>query len=205
MAKIKLPSYLKEGNGRMEDAVLTRWKGISYMKPYRKPKDAQTQAQVEIRSAFSSVVADWGYLSGIVHTAWNKSVEGQDLTGYNAFIGTNSEYRRKGEILELCPAYGEEMVINFTAAAGSVGGTISCSFAPLAAGKHLTLFIRKNVTEGKANPVIRQDCGADPVSPVTVSSLKAGAAYSVYAVVTDAVYAEAKSVSQSAGGKASAA
>ena len=205
MAKIELPSYLKEGNGRMEDAVLMRWKGISYMRPYKKPRDARTTGQVAVRSAFTSLVEDWGCLAGIVRSSWNASVKGMDLTGYNSFIGVNSNARRKGEAIELCPPMGENQVTNFTAASGTAAGSISCTFAPVAAGKHLTLFVRKDAAEEETAPMIRHDCGADPASPVTVPSLESGKAYTVYALVTDAAYTDAKTVSHSVSAGAAAA
>jgi hypothetical protein len=205
MAKIALPSYLKEGNGRMEDAVLMHWKGISYMRPYKKPRDTRTSGQVAVRNAFTSLVADWGCLAGIVREAWNASVEGQDLTGYNAFIGANSNARRKGQALELCPPMGENQVMNFTAAAGTVAGSISCSFAPIPAGKHLTLFVREEVAGEENASMIRLDVGADPASPVTAPSLESGKVYTVYALVTDAAYTDAKTVSHSVSARAAAA
>ena len=198
MAKITFPSYLKGSNGRMEDAVLMNWKGVSYMKPYKKPKDTKTAGQIAVRSAFTSLVSDWGFLSGVVRTAWNASIEGLDITGYNAFIGANSNARRKGEAIELCPPMGEDQVMNFAAAPGTAG-TITCTFAPIAAEKHLTLFVRKEADDAS---IVRIDCGAAPASPVTIPSLETGKSYTVYAIVTDAAYANAKTVSRSVAAKA---
>lgn len=197
MAKIKLPSYLKEGSGRMEDAVLAQWKGVNYMKPYKKPKNTNTANQESVRAAFSSLVDDWRSLSGIVRTSWSEAIEGQPLTGYNAFIGANCERRRKGEHLDLCPTMGENQVTNFAAAAGTAAGTITCSFSPITTGKHLTLFVRKEVQGAEEATILRHDCGADPASPVTVPALESGKNYTVYALVTDAVYTDAKTVSRS--------
>ena len=201
MAKIVLPSYLKEGSGRMEDAVLMHWKGIPYMRPYKKHADAKTAEQVAVRNAFTSLVADWGRLAGIVRTAWSASIEGLDISGYNAFIGANSGARRQGEAIELCPPMGEDQVMNFAAAPGTAG-TIACTFAPIAAEKHLTIFVRKETEDAS---IVRIDCGAAPASPVTVPSLETGKSYTVYAIVTDAAYADAKTVSRSVAAKAAAA
>ena len=202
MAKISFPSYLKGSNGRMEDAVLMSWKGVSYMKPYRKPRDTKTAAQISVRNAFTSLVADWRCLSGIVHRAWSSSIDGMNLTGYNAFIGANCGARRREETIELCPPMGEDQVMNFTASPGTAAGTIACTFAPVAAGKHLTLFVRE---EAECPKIVRIDCGAAPASPVTIPSLESGKRYAVYALVTDAAYADAKTVSGSAAAAAKAA
>ena len=207
MAKITMPSYIKEGSGRMEDAVFAQCRGILYMKHYKKQKYAGTPKQEQVKTAFMSLVADWNSLSGIVRSAWNERCEGQHYNGYNAFIGANSPRRIRGEHLELCPAMGEKPVLGFTAAAGTAAGSISCTFTPIPAGKHLSIFLRRDdvVYEDEAATLIRHDLGADPVSPVTLPSLETGKSYTVYAVVTDAAYGEAKLVSRSIAAAATAA
>lgn len=199
MAKITLPSYIKDGSGRMEDAVLGQCRGISFMRHYKKQKYAGTPKQLQVNSAFQSVIADWKSITGIVRAAWEERSEGQHYNGYNAFIGSNSPRRIRGEHLELCPAMGEKPVLGFAAAAGTDAGSISCTFSPIPAGKHLSIFLRRDdvAFEDEAATLIRHDFGADPVSPVTIPSLEAGKSYTVYAVVTDAAYGEAKLVSRS--------
>ena len=196
MAKIKFPSYIKEGGGRMDDAILVTRNGVSYMKPYRK-RESLTEKQEEVRLAFATVVEDWKYLGGIISSSWALYADDTPATGYNLFIGKNVSLRRAGEALLLCRDMGEDVLMNFTASPGSSPGEITCEFLPVDDGRHITLFMRKVTEPGVKAPVTRHDAGSNPPSPFTVSGLEQGVQYQVYAIVTDAEYENACSVSQS--------
>lgn len=198
MAHIKLPSYIKEGGGRMEDAVIvTKKNGSSYMMVYKKYSRGNTENQAAVKMAFSTVVCDWKHLEGIVTRAWNASALDTSGTGYNAFIGENVQRRRAGEPLLLCPGMGEELLMNFTAAPGADTGSITCTFLAAEPGCHITFFTRRVTEPGVKSPVTRHDAGADAQSPFTITGLEPGAEYHVYAVVTDRAYEEATTISQS--------
>ena len=179
----------------MEDAVFSSWKGRTYMKPYRKTSAQSTENQEKVRLSFASLERDWKYLAEVIHDAWEKAVQGQPKMGFNEFIARNVTQRRDGKPVELSVSGGEEIPMNFAAAGAAAA--ISATFEAIPSEKHLTLFIRKKVALGEDTPIMRHDCGAAPASPVTVSSLEAATPYEVYAVVTDAVYADAKTVSAS--------
>lgn len=197
MAKVKLPSYLKEGSGRMEDAVLvTMPNGNMYMRPYKKVF-SRTPKQEEVRNAFSTLVADWKYLDGVIRSAWNFSTKGRNATGFNAFTGANVSLRRAGEPVMLCIGLGEEILMNFTAEPGISSGEINCSFSAPESGCHVTLFARQEVEPGIKSPFKRYDTGSDPVSPFIITGLESGSQYYIYAVVTDEQYDTALTVSQS--------
>ena len=184
----------------MDDAVFCTWKGMTYMKPYRKRTGPISENQEKVRKAFTSLVRDWKYLAGVIHDAWEKAVQGQPKMGFNEFMSRNVKKRRDGVPVELAVSGGEEIPINFAAAAGATAGTISVTFEAIPAEKHLTLFVRKKVALGEETPITRHDCGAAPASPVTIPSLEAATPYEVYAVVTDAAYTDAKTVSASVSG-----
>ena len=199
MAKLTFPSYIKEGHGRMEDAVLSSWKGIPYMKAYKKPSSTSlTENQKEIRASFRSLAEDWKSLSGIIRESWNVSVKGISRTGYNAFIGENLARRRAGEPIELSFSMGEDMLTGLTAETGTATGEIICSFIPPESGRHVSFFVRRETDSKGESFITRHDAGPDPASPLTIEGLDAGSEYSVYAVVTDAAYDEAASISRSA-------
>jgi len=198
MAKITLPSYIKEGHGRMEDAVIVTRKGTSYMMVYKKTSREKTVKQQAVQDAFKTVVADWKYLTGIINKAWNVYTDDENVSGYNSFMGVNIPHRRAGEPLELCPGLGEEILMNLTAAPGTSAGEIACTFLPPEAGSHISFFTRKEAEPGIKSPISRHDAGADPVSPFTITGLETGMNYIIYAVVTDAQYDTALTVSQSA-------
>lgn len=197
MAKITLPSYIKEGHGRMEDAVIVTRKGTSYMMHYKKGNRVKTVNQIEVQDAFKTVVADWKNLTGIIRKAWDLYSDEENVSGYNSFMGVNSTHRRAGEPLEICPGMGEEILMNFTTAPGSSAGEIVCEFLPPEAGCHVTFFTRKESESGIKSPITRHDAGADPVSPFTITGRESGADYYIYAIVTDAQYDSALTVSQS--------
>jgi len=196
MARIKLPSYIKEGHGKMDDAVIITRNGESYMKVYKKVV-SKTEGQEEIRRAFKSVVSDWKYLSGIIRESWNRYTKGINASGYNFFMGANVSLRRAGEALELCRGMGEEIPMNFTASPGAASGEIKCEFLSVEPGRHITFFCRKEVEQGVKSPITRHDGGADAMSPFTIAGLESGSDYYVYAVITDAHYESALTVSQS--------
>lgn len=196
MAKIKLPSYIKEGHGRMDDAVIVTRNGVPYMMPYRK-RSSRTERQEEIRRAFSTVVEDWKYVGGIISDSWVNYTKGTKASGYNAFVGANVTRRRAGDPLELSKDMGCDMLINFTAAPGSLAGEIICEFLSAENGRHITFFVRREMEPGVKSCISRHDADADAASPFTISGLESGAKYYVYAVVTDAQYDKALMVSSS--------
>ena len=198
MAKITLPSYIKEGHGRMEDAVIVTRGDKSFMKVYKKYDRGSTPKQLQVREAFTTVVADWSYLEGIISDAWDMSTGDPYVSGYNAFLGENLSRRRDGEPLILCPGMGEELLMNLAAVPGASAGETTCTFLPAEPGRHVTFFTRMVTEPGVKSPVSRHDAGADARSPFTITGLEPGAGYHVYAVVTDAEYEKASTVSVSA-------
>ncbi len=197
MARIKLPSYIKEGSGRMEDAVIVTRGGKSYMMTYKKHDSGNTSAQQAVRAAFKTVVADWKYLKGIIGKAWAMPVMGTSVSGYNHFLGVNASRRRAGLPLVLCPGTGKELLVNFKAAASDAPGGIACSFITPGQGCHVTFFLRRVTAPGVIAPVTRHDAGAGCASPFVITGLEPATAYHVHAIVTDAVYDKANTVSQS--------
>lgn len=197
MSKVKFPSYIKDSNGRMEDAVFVNWRGSTYMRPYKKREGVCTPKQAEVRKSLSSVAADWKYFSGIIAEIWERSVEGKTMIPINAFVGANMKHRRMGEPLDICLSAGEAPLMNFTAAAGAGSGEITCTFLPPETGRHITFFTRI-VTDLDERPAItRHDAGGDAVSPFTITGLEPGTVYHVHAVVTDSDYDSAVTVSAS--------
>lgn len=197
MARIKLPSYIKEGNGRMEDAVLVTRGGESYMMIYKKHGSGNSAGQEAVRTAFRTVVTDWRYLDGIIREAWAMPTKGTNVSGYNNFLGANVLRRRDGEPLILCPGMGEEILMNFEATPGNSAGEISCSFLSPEKGCHVTFFTRRITEPGIKALITRHDAGADPASPFIISGLETGAQYHVFAIVTDRAYIDATTVSAS--------
>jgi hypothetical protein len=199
MAKLVFPSFIKEGRGRMEDVVLGSWKGIQYMKPYRKSKSSSDN-QKQIRAAFGSLSLDWKSLGGTIHKAWEKRVQGRSMTGYNVFMAENMPRRRAGELILLSVGLGELPALSgFMAATGNASGEIVCGFNTPAENHILTFFARNEEEGPNSGMVKRIEAGKAGASAFTITGLDPGARYSVYAVITDLAFPEATSVSESCG------
>ena len=198
MARLVYPSFIKTGHGRMEDVILSSYRGVPYMKPYRKKRDTSTPGQVEVRNAFTAMVGNWKWITGIMRVAWDRSIGNRPLTGYNSFIGTNVNRYRAGQALVVSVPMGEDPLLNLAAEAGT-SGEIRCSFLPAPAGRHVTFFAHRQSDGEDQGAVSRHDAGADPASPFVIPGMVPGRRYYVYAVVTDRAYNEATSVSASSG------
>ncbi len=200
MAKVTLPSYIKDGRGRMEDAVMFQWKGQTYMRHYKKRENI-TEKQQEVRNAFSTLANDWKCLRGAVQSSWKMYVEGERMLGLNAFIGENVPRRRSGMPIVISKGFGERPLENFTVEAGTNAGEIHCTFDSPAEGSHVTVFVSKQAEEGKHFEMTRHDLGADPSVPCPIAGLESGADYHVYAIVTNAAYEDAETLSESVSGE----
>ena len=86
MARILLPSYLKEARGRMQDAVLCRRRGREYMRPYLVPRNPDTPAQRAVRGSFRDAVHAWQAMSTGEKNQWNFRARYKAATGYNLFM-----------------------------------------------------------------------------------------------------------------------
>ncbi len=127
MAKVKLDTMLENVSSRLGNVVYSEWKGVKYVRKYVKAKDANTDAQVEVRGAFSRVINIWKPLPASVRSAWNFHVKGRALTGYNLFFMANFNAIKSGDMLEhsrgngITPPWNLGAVIN-------ASGEISVTF-----------------------------------------------------------------------------
>ncbi len=204
MADTKLNPIFEGFSKKIGNLVFCERNGKTIVRRLGEYHDAKSEAQMAQRGAFSDIAGDWGSLAGIIQKSWKEFARGKKMTGYNAFMKANSSRQRTGQPLELSKPMGEERLDGFTATSGESSGEISFAFTPLAAGRHLTLFLQKRVDGMGEGPFVRHNCGADPVFPLSVSGLEAGGSYFIYAVVTDRPYAEATTVSASVSAAASA-
>jgi hypothetical protein len=206
MATVSFMTLVTDVRKRMGNVVFSKWKDTNYVREYVRHNPSATEKQLEVRKAFSLLVSLWRSMEGtIMQASWDNHSRALNMTGFNAFLGQNSNSLRKGEPLGLFREFGENAPASFTAAAGS-SGNIVCTFAMPAgpAGKHVIFFAQK-IVDGEGGPEITMyEAGANTASPFTISGLEPGATYFVYAVVTDNAYANAITVSASVSASASA-
>lgn len=198
MAKIKMSPLVSDIRNRMGDVVFSKWKGINYVREYEPPTDARSERQMKVRTTFKTLVVSWRALGSIIRESWNEHVKGQDMSGYNAFIGENYKAVNKEGAFILSKGIGEETAPEITAETGAIAGDITCTLeSELPAGKHLTLFTHKKPNGSGMTSLTRHDMGSAITSPVKVSGLESGEEYLVHAIITDAAYHEASMVSPS--------
>lgn len=202
MAKVKFNTLVKDVRNRMGDVVFSKWKETSYVKEYTKQAGPLSEKQAEVRAAFTSTVEIWKKIGGIMHRSWEHLVAKENLTGFNAFIGRNSNLIRSGKPLDLFTRFGETEIeaLSFIAQSGTSAGSVVCTFTLPASQAPLNIiFFSQKIENGKGTTQINvHELSASDSSPYTITGLESGADYFIYGVAADAQYASAKSVSASA-------
>lgn len=87
MARVTGPFLSISASGTV-GKILTAgtWKGIQYMREWFRPANPRTPAQVTQRGFFATAVAMWHAEDAATHLLWKTYVEGQALTGFNAYV-----------------------------------------------------------------------------------------------------------------------
>lgn len=91
MAKVKLPSYLIELSGRMEDAVIYKSGNKICIRTYVKPRNPRTEAQQKNRSLFAEAMAEWKKLPPEEKSIYRQKTRKLDMLPHNLFV---KEYLR---------------------------------------------------------------------------------------------------------------
>ena len=199
MGKVRTNAAIKGFSNNIDGFVYYERDGKTYVRPYRKPANPRTVKQQKVRDAFLALSSTWKHVDGIVRESWRSIGRKTKISGFNSFLGKNANLQRNGEPLALCMGNnGTAPLAGFAAQPGANPGEIQVSFTPVNGDHHLAFFAQKKEAETAGGPLTRHDAGAQPASPFTVSGLEPGKTYHVYAVVTDAAYAEATEVSASA-------
>jgi len=198
MADVKMNPIFEGLSRKVGDLVFFQKNGKTFLKPKGSRRDKNTEAQQEVRNAFSQLVGAWKDLNGIVNQSWLNYAKDKDGTGYNEFIGANHNAQRKGELITLSKDMGLPTPDSVIAASGAAG-EISCAFTPLSEPEnHITFFVQKLDETIATGDMHRYDAGANPTSPFVIAGLETGSDYHVYAVTTDAEYLSATKCSASA-------
>jgi len=207
MAKVTYNALIKDVRCRLDNVVFSKWKDTSYVKPYKKPSNPNSPEQMRVRNAFSRLVKNWTEGDRLLRGGWENHAKGRNMTGYNAFIGANTELQKNGEPIELFKPLGEAGLASFNAAKGSSAGEIKCLIkVPAGAnGKHLTIFTQKSQDGIATGPFTRHDMGAVNGEEYILTGLETGGTYFVYAVITNNRYQDASAISASNGAVSEAA
>jgi uncharacterized protein with NRDE domain len=84
--KIKHPSYIKEGSGRMGDLVFYSLYGSSFARLYAKPVNPDTEGQRIVRRTFGDAVRSWQKLTDEEKQKYSRKARHLPMSGYNLFI-----------------------------------------------------------------------------------------------------------------------
>jgi len=72
--------------GRIGDVVASTWKGIKYVKEFKKPANPRTEKQQRNRKLFKEAIEKWQRLPKEEKEKWNKKAAEKKLSGYNLMI-----------------------------------------------------------------------------------------------------------------------
>lgn len=198
MAKVKLDTMLGGVNSRLGNVVYSEWKGVKYVRKWVKAKDANSEAQSEVRSNFSRIISVWKTLPAPVRLSWDFHVRGKALTGYNLFFKSNFGVLKRGELLELSRGNGLAAPEDLTASI-SDSGVISVSFRKIGETEMVSIFVQ-NKSEENYRKLITARLDIDTsVMPVVLEGFDPGADYNVYAVASSSAMDGAEAVSDSTG------
>ena len=200
MANVKLNPVFNSFSKSIDDLVFVTRDGKTFVKKRVAPDDPKSAAQMEVRRAFTDLANIWkmmGSYCELMHASWDAYAEGKSQSGYNAFIGANARSERRHEPLELFRAMGDIYFSGFIAEPGNEGEII-CTFDAneLREGRVITFFIRETAEQGPVNEIDIHPFEMSAPYTAVLSGLTTGAEYQVYAVITDAEFAEAAEVSQ---------
>ena len=197
MARIKLDTMLDEVNDRLGNVIYSEWKGVKYVRKWVKPKDANSEAQAEIRRAFAQTLNVWKLLPEGMKRGWNFHSKDRPLTGYNLFFKANFYAIRNSTLLELSRGTGVTAPWNL-AAAINAAGEISVSFEKGADAAQVSLFVQDE-TETDPKRLIHSSIDVATGSvPVVLSGFDPQRSYNVYAVASSGALNESAAISDSA-------
>jgi len=196
MAKVTLDTMLEGVNCRLGNVVYSEWKGIRYARKYKKAKDANSDAQVEVRTTFALTSALWKPVPEAVKRGWEFHVKGKPLTGYNLFFKANFASMKAGETLQISRSTGITAPWNMNASI-STAGDISVNFEKGEDAVNVSLFVqKKGETDIRKILITAIDVPA-AVMPVVLNGFDPAGEYNVYAIATDAPMKDAKKISDS--------
>ena len=200
MSKVTLSPIITDLRNRMGNVVFSKWKETNYVKQYSSHSRGNSERQLEIREAFAVVVAIWKNAGTTLHATWDAYAENLNMSGYNAFIKANISRVLEGAQMELFKSTGEDEPASLNAGTGAASGEIVCEFTLPGSGeqRHVIFFAQRIENNRAAGSISLYQAGPAPSSPFTITGLEAGAEYFVYAIVTNADYANAESVSVAA-------
>jgi hypothetical protein len=198
MAQVQYSPLIDDIRSRLGNVVFSKWKKTSVIRKYSPHSRGNTEGQMAVREVFSNTVTLWRGVPELGRASWERAVKGQNMTGYNLFVGTNARQLSAGATPELTREFGLPALVSFTAAPGQPG-EISCSvgYPTDGAGRHLVLAVQPWESNKPSGEITLIEAGVEATSPQVIPGLVNGATYCVFAFLADGGLAVAKKISAS--------
>ncbi|MBI4976889.1 MAG: hypothetical protein HZC28_05370 [Spirochaetes bacterium] len=197
MAKADLSIVLTDLRRKLGNVVFSKWKQTNYIRPYIAYNVGNSPAQIEVRASFRTLVSLWKSFGGVIQGSWNHAAEDLNMTGFNHFIGVNAARLREGNVLQVAKPLGMAAPAGLTAV-NVTADSVDCRVElPAAAGNVCIVYAVQAWGVACTDNVRLFSVPADNAQPFTITGLATAAKYVVYAMLADAVYADATAISSS--------
>lgn len=88
MARTKGPLFSLNASGSLaKTLVYSEWKNRSYVREHVIPANPSSTTQVNVRTAWDMLVADWQAEAGAQQDKWTEYAKQFDMSGFNKFMG----------------------------------------------------------------------------------------------------------------------
>lgn len=88
MAKVKGPLFSFEASGSLKDTIVySQWKGRNYVRTHTIPFNPQTTTQVNVRAAWTLLVAQWQGEAPATQVIWDDYAKEFNVSGFNWYVG----------------------------------------------------------------------------------------------------------------------
>lgn len=86
MARVTFSPLFVEMSGKLGDAVMSRWKGIPYVRSRVTPANPQSGDQCNQRYCLKASLLLWQSIKALAKAPWDLAVTGYAISGYNKFM-----------------------------------------------------------------------------------------------------------------------
>jgi len=95
MARVKGPLFSLEASGSLKKTITySQWKGRNYVREHTIPFNPEADKQVNVRKAFTLLVAAWQELEAPAMLEWDGFGKLFNMSGFNTYLGRGmKEYK----------------------------------------------------------------------------------------------------------------
>lgn len=177
-------------SGKAGPVVFSRWKGQPYIRQHVVPSNPNTDAQQAQRAYFSQIVSWWHQLAALMVTFCDALVEGEALSGFNAFMTQNVKDLVDAVDPRIIPTSSDIVAVESFVATTGASGIITCAWnaGDAVGSSHMYFFAcpyPEDVLTGEIfKPTYSETLVSDEA--VSLSDLEAATAYQIFGIVESA-------------------